>query len=57
MKSEENIVGYNVDGTLITHEELIADIGLVLKQPEEDTLETYTTEEVRQMIFSNNIKL
>ena len=57
MKSEENIVGYNVDGTLITHEELIADIGLVLKQLEEGTLETYTTEEVRQMIFGDNLSL
>jgi len=55
MESGENIVGYDIDGTPVTREELIADIELVLKQLEEGTLETYTTEEVKRMIFGDNL--
>jgi len=57
MKSDEdNIVGYEPDGTPITNEEFIADINLALQQLKDGTLETLTTEEVREKIFgkSNN---
>jgi hypothetical protein len=52
MKSDEdNIVGYEPDGTPITNEEFIADINLALQQLRDGTLETLTTEEVRETIF------
>ncbi len=51
MKDENNIVGYEPDGTPITNEEFIADINLVLQQLRDGTLETLTTEEVREKIF------
>ncbi|MFP9113013.1 hypothetical protein ACLI1A_03675 [Flavobacterium sp. RHBU_3] len=48
---EENIVGYDAQGNPVTHEEFMEDLEDTLKQLEEGTLETYTSEEVKQMIF------
>jgi hypothetical protein len=51
MKQNE-IAGYDTYGNPITNEELIADINLALKQLREETLETYTSEEVREMFLA-----
>jgi IS5 family transposase len=51
---KENIVGYDAHSNPITDEEFIADINDALKQLEEGTLETYSSEEVRQMILGKN---
>jgi len=50
---EEGIIGYDEDGNPVSEEELIADVNAVLKQLDEGTLETYSTEEVRRMIFED----
>lgn len=47
----EDIIGYEADGTPITHKEFIKDIELTLQQLREGTLKTYTSEEVRQIIL------
>ncbi len=52
--NKENIVGYDAYGTPIADEELIADINDTLKQLEEGTLETYSSDEVKQMILGKN---
>jgi hypothetical protein len=49
---EENVIGYNGEGDPISHEEYISDITHALKQFKEGTLETYTSEEVRQRILN-----
>lgn len=48
---EENIVGYDGEGNAVTHEAFMEDLEDTLQQLEDGTLETYTTEEVKQMIF------
>lgn len=48
---EENIVGYDENGDPVSDEAFIADVNATLKQLDEGTLETYSTEEVRRMIF------
>lgn len=48
---EENIIGYDGEGNPVTHEEYIEDIKSALQQFKEGTLETYTSEEVRQRIL------
>lgn len=48
---EENIVGYDAEGKAVTHEVFMEDLEDTLQQLEDGTLETYTTEEVKQMIF------
>jgi len=48
---EENIVGYDAEGNTVTHEDFMEDLEDTLQQLEDGTLETYTTEEVKKMIF------
>jgi len=48
---EENVIGYDGEGNPVSHEEYISDIKSALKQFKEGTLETYTSEEVRQRIL------
>ncbi|MEL1245298.1 hypothetical protein AAEO56_13560 [Flavobacterium sp. DGU11] len=54
MNLDNDIVGYDADGNPVTAKEFVADVKLILKQLEEGTLETYSTEEVRQMIFGSD---
>ena len=51
MKTDNNIAGYDAEGNPITNEELIADINLALQQLRDDTLITFTSEDVREKIF------
>jgi hypothetical protein len=48
---EENIVGYNADGSPISEEEYIEDINAALLQFREGTMETYSPEEVKRRIL------
>lgn len=48
---EENVIGYDGKGNPVTHDEYISDIKSALLQFKEATLETYTSEEVRQRIL------
>ncbi|WP_294823516.1 hypothetical protein [uncultured Flavobacterium sp.] len=51
---KENIIGYDKYGDPVTDEAFIADINDALKHLEDGTLETYSSEEVRQMILGKN---
>lgn len=51
---KENIIGHDAHGNPITDEEFIGDINQALKQFKEGTLETYSSEEVRQIILGKN---
>lgn len=54
MSLDNDIVGYDAEGNPITAKEFIADINEALKQFKEGTLETYSSEEVKQMILGKN---
>lgn len=57
MIGNEDVVGYSTDGSPIFASEFIADINLALKQFKEGTLETYTHEQVKQIILRSIKKL
>ena len=50
--SSETVVGYEADGTTITKTQYLKDMEVVDNQIKAGTLKTYSTEEVRQRIFS-----
>ena len=47
----EHIIGYNADGTPVTDIEYREDITSALHQLNEDTMETYTSDDVKKRIL------
>jgi len=51
---DSNIIGYDINSNPIIDNEFIEDINIALIQINQGTLETYTSEEIRQRIISSN---
>ena len=47
----ENIIGYDGNGSPISQKEFVTDIHLAINQLNEGKLETYTSEEVKNKIY------
>jgi hypothetical protein len=49
----ENVIGFDSEGNLITEKEYVSDINEALHQLSEEKLETYSSEEVKRKIIGN----
>jgi acetylglutamate kinase len=49
----ENVIGFDSEGNLITEKEYVSDINEALHQLSEEKLETYSSEDVKRKIIGN----